>query len=156
MAFALHQQGALMRTRHMTHELGVAEPTISHHYRFGQGEAAFGQDRQALIEHVLGQIEFVLAAPPRPFGIGAANSKVNGDDEFAIANDHEQQHPINAKDRALELATPPTAHQSEVMAVFSEHGIIDNPSPLPAALSRGALVLGMTPDAQQNLKAQAS
>src|SRR5687767_14444428 len=99
-------------------------------------------------------MELVLAFAPRPFGIRAANGKVDGDDEFAVADDHEQQHSINAPNRALELAAPPAAHESEVVAVFSEHRIVDDPSPLPTALRRGALILRMAPDAQQNLKPQ--
>jgi hypothetical protein len=66
----------------------------------------------------LGQIELVLAFAPRPFGIGTSDGKVNRDDEFAIANNHKQQHAINAKDGALELATVPAAHESEVLAIF--------------------------------------
>jgi hypothetical protein len=34
-AFALHQQGTLMRFRDVAHELGVAEPTIGHDHRGG-------------------------------------------------------------------------------------------------------------------------
>jgi hypothetical protein len=152
-AFALHPQGALMRVGDMAHELGVAEPTIGHQHRLGQRHAAFGKGRQALIEHVLG-LELVLAFAPRPFGIGAADGKVNRDDQFAIANDHEPQDPINAKDGSLERATPPAAHEAEVAAVFSAHRIVDDPSPLPTALGGGTLGLSMAPDAQENLKAQ--
>jgi len=122
----------------------------------GEGNAAVGQGGQALIAHLLGQIELVLAVAPRPFGMGAADGKVDGDDEFAIANDPEQEPPINAKDRTFELATPPATHEAEVAAVFSKHRLIDDPSPLPTALGRGTLGLSMAPDAQQNLRAQAS
>ena len=52
------------------------------------------------------------------------------------------------------MATVPAAHESEGLTVFSEHRIIDNPSPLPTALGRGTLGLGMAPDAQQNLEPQ--
>ena len=40
-------------------------------------------------------------------------------------------------------------------AVFSEDRIIDDPSPLPATLGRGTLVLGMAPKGNEHLKAQA-
>ena len=42
-----------------------------------------------------------------------------------------------------------------MFAVFSKHRIINNPSPLPATLSRGAFVLGMAPDGDEHLQTQA-
>ena len=128
----------------MAHELGVTEPAIGYHHGWGQGDAAPRKGGQPFIDHLLGQMEFVLAFAPRAFGIGAADGKIHRDDEFAIANDHKQEHAINAKDRPLELATVPAAHESEVLAVFSKHGIIDDPSPLPTTLGGGTLGLGMT------------
>ena len=86
---ALHPQGPLMRLGHMAHELGIAEPTIGHHHRFRQRHTAVGKGGEAFIEPLLGEMEFVLAFAPRPLGTRAADSKVNRDDEFAIANDHE-------------------------------------------------------------------
>src|SRR5215468_7841029 len=144
-----------MRVGPVAHQFRVAEPTIGHQHGWGQGHTAFGGGGQTLIEQVLGEMELVLAFAPRPFGIGAADGKINRNDEFAIADDHEQQHPIDAKDGAFELTTPPAAHESEVVAIFSKYRIVNDPSPLPTALGRGALVLGMAPYAQQNLKAQA-
>jgi len=38
---------------------------------------------------------------------------------------------------------------------FSENGIIDDPSPLPATVGGGAFVLGMAPNGDEHLKAQA-
>jgi len=42
-----------------------------------------------------------------------------------------------------------------LFAVFAEDGIIDDPSPLPAAVGGGAFVLGMAPNGDEHLKAQA-
>jgi hypothetical protein len=42
-----------------------------------------------------------------------------------------------------------------VCAVFTEDGIIDDPSPLPATGGGGACALGMVPNGQGNLQAQA-
>ncbi len=42
-----------------------------------------------------------------------------------------------------------------MFAVFTEDRIIDNPSPLPAAMGAGAFVLGVAPNGNEHLKAQA-
>jgi hypothetical protein len=47
----------------------------------GQRDATLGKGSQAFIEHLLGELEFVLAAPSRSFGIGAANDKVKRDEQ---------------------------------------------------------------------------
>src|SRR5262249_43271305 len=62
-AFALYQQGALMRVGHMAHQLRVAEPTIGYDHRGGELYPALSQRRQALIEPGPGQAELVVAAP---------------------------------------------------------------------------------------------
>src|SRR6266851_8822213 len=154
-AFALHQQGALMRVGDVAHQLGVAEPTIGHDHRGGEVQSALGKSCQALIEHAVGQAELVLAASPGAFGIGATDGKVDRDDKFAIANDDQEEDPIDTGHGAFELATVPRADEPELFAVFSENGIIDDPSPLPATVSGGAFVLGMAPNGDEHLKAQA-
>src|SRR5688572_22725672 len=55
----------------------------------------------------------------------------------------------------FELATPPPADEPKVFAVCSENRVIDHPAPLPATLRRGTLVVGMTPDRDEYLQAQA-
>jgi hypothetical protein len=77
----------------------------------------------------LGELELVLAALSRTFGMGTADGKIHWDDELTIAYDHEQQHAINAGDGMFEWATPPPADEPKVFAVFSKHRIIDDPSP---------------------------
>jgi len=105
---------------------------------------------------MLGQDELVLAATPRALRIGATDGKVDRDDEFAITNDNQEEHPIDTGHGAFKLATVPGTNEAELFAVFSENGVIDDPSPLPATLGRGAFVLGMTPKGEENLKAQAA
>src|SRR6266571_7839444 len=83
--------------------------------------------------------------PPRSFGVRSSHGKVNGHDQLAIANDHEQQHPINAADPALVLPTPPPPHQFEGTTIFAEHRIVDHRSELPAAARRRAHRLGAAP-----------
>src|SRR6516165_2325212 len=153
-AFALHQQGTLMRLRNMAHQLGVAEPSIGYDHRRGYRHPPFGKSRQALIQHVLGQVEFVLAPPSGAFGIGATDGKVKRDDEFAITNDDQQEDPIDTGHSAFELATVPPADEPKLLAVFSENGVIDDPAPLPATVGRGAFALGMMPDGDEYLEAQ--
>ena len=155
-AFALHQQKALMGIGHVAHPLGVAEPTVRGHHWGRELHASVGKRGQALIEHLLGEVEFVLAAPSGAFGIGPSDGKVDGDDELAIAHDDEEQDAIDTGHGSFVLTAPPSANEPELLAIFSEHGIIDYPSPLPAALGRGAFALGMTPNGEENLQTQAS
>ncbi len=154
-AFALHQQGALMRVGDVAHQLGVAEPTLGHDHRGGELKSALGKSCQALIEQALGQAELVLAASPGAFGIGATDGKVDRDDQCAIAKDDQEEHPIDTGHSAFELATVPGADEPALPAVFPEDGIIDDPSPLPATAGGGTFVLGMAPHGDENLKAQA-
>src|SRR6266571_4015212 len=68
---------------------------------------------------------------------------------------NQEEHPIDTGHGAFELATVPRADEPELFAVFSENGIIDDPSPLPATVGGGAFVLGMAPNGDEHLKAQA-
>src|SRR5262249_31716117 len=103
---------------------------------------------------LLGELELVLAAPPRPCGMGTANGQVNRDDELASANDHEPQDPIETGDGMFELATPPAADEPEVSAVLAEKRIINAPSPRPTAGGGGTVLLGRAPHGKENLEAQ--
>jgi hypothetical protein len=40
------------------------------------------------------------------------DSKVHGDHEFALANDHHEEDAINAGEHPVFLAAPPGAHQA--------------------------------------------
>jgi hypothetical protein len=88
-------------------------------------------------------------------GIGPTDGKVERDDELAIANDDEEEYPIDTGHGTFELATVPGADEPELFAVFTEDRIINDPSPLPATLGGGAFVLGVAPNGKENLKAQA-
>ena len=155
-AFALHQQGPLRRFRDVAHELGVAEPPIGHDHWGGSRDASFGKSCQALIEHVLGQGELVVAAAPRACGIGTTDGKVERDDALAIANDDQEEDAIDAGHGAFALAAVPRADAPELLTVCAENGIINDPSPWPATVGGGAFLLGVAPHGEENLTAQAS
>src|SRR5882724_911382 len=130
--FALDQEGTLMGVSHMGHQLRVTEPAIGHHQRGWQVEAASAQGRQALIKHDLRPAELGAATPPWSCGIGPTHGKVDGHHQLAVANDHQQQHAINAIHHALVRPTPPRADQLQLATLFSKDRVIQHPRPLPA------------------------
>jgi len=89
-------------------------------------------------------------------GIGATDGKVDRDDACAITKDDQEEDPIDTGHGAFELATVPGADEPEWFAVCSENGIIDDPSPWPATLGGGAVVLGRAPNGDEHLQAHAS
>src|SRR5207244_7533981 len=93
-----------------------------------------------------------VAAAALACGIGETDGNVDRDDKLAIANDDQEEHPTNTGHGALELATIPGADEPELFAVFSENGIIDDPSPWPATAGGGTFVLGMAPNGDEHLK----
>jgi len=103
-----------------------------------------------------GQGELVVAASPRAFGIGTTDGKVERDDALAIANDDQEEDTIDAGHGAFELPAVPRADEPELLTVFSENGIINDPSPLPATVGGGAFILSVVPNGEEHLKAQAS
>jgi hypothetical protein len=44
----------------------------------------------------LSPLKLVAATRPGAFGVRPAPGEVDGDDEFPIANDNDQQHAVNA------------------------------------------------------------
>src|SRR5712692_11970099 len=78
-AFALHQQGTLLRVGDVAHQRGVAEPAIGHDQWGVSRDASFRTSCSTLIKHVVGQDELLVAAPPGAFGMGATESKVDRD-----------------------------------------------------------------------------
>src|SRR5262245_58378012 len=102
---------------------------------------------------MLGQGELVVAAPPGACGIGATDGKVDWDNEFAIADDDQEEDTIDTGHGAFELATIPGTDEAELFTVFAENGIIEDPSPLPATLGGGAFILGVAPNGKENLQA---
>ena len=154
-AFALHQQGPLMRARHRAHQLGVAAPALGHDHRGGELHPPFGQSRHALSEHGLGQGELVVAAPSGACGIGPTHGTGDRDDARAIAHDDQEEDAIDTRHGAFALATVPGADEPEVPAGCSADRIIDAPSPRPAPVGGGAVVLGRAPHGDEHRKAQA-
>jgi hypothetical protein len=51
---------------------------------------------------------------PRAGGVGPTDGKVDRDDQFAIADHHDEQDAINAGEHPVFLAAPPGAHQAPV------------------------------------------
>jgi hypothetical protein len=88
--------------------------------------------------------------------MGPTDGKVEWDDELAIANDDQEEDTIDAGHGAFALPAVPRADEPELFTVFAENGIIDDPSPLLATLGGGAFLLGVAPNGEENLKAQAS
>jgi hypothetical protein len=79
----------------MLHELRIAEPTIRNDPQRWQRHATSAECRHASIQHALEPVQFVAAWPSRALGVWPTDSKIDGDDQLAIADDHDQEHPIN-------------------------------------------------------------
>src|SRR6266446_5009632 len=132
-AFSFYQEGSPVGGGHKAHELRIAKPTIGHDHRWGQRHAASAECRHASIQHGLYPVQFVAARRPRAGGVGTTDGKVHGDHEFAIANDHHQEDPINAREDPVFLPTPPGTDTSQLLPILFEHGVIGDPGPLPPA-----------------------
>ena len=101
-------------------------------------------------------MQFVAARRPRACGVGPTDGKVDGHDQLALANDHDQEDPINTREHPVFLATPPGAHQAQLLAILFEHRVIGHPGPLPAAARGRTLAGGVAPQRHQHLQTQAS
>src|SRR5918992_356277 len=155
-AFPFNQEGSLMGGGYMAHELRIAEPAIGHDHRRRQVHAASAECCHASIQHALYPVQFVPARRPRAGGVGPTDGQVDGDDQLALAKDHDQQDPINAGEHPVFLPTPPGAHHAQLIAILFEHRIIRDQGPLPAAARCLAFAGGVTPQRFQHLHAQAS
>ena len=71
----------------------------------------------------------------RPQGLrgSAHDGKVNGDDQLALTDNHDQEDPINTGEHPVFLPTPPGADESQLVAILFEHRVIGDPGPLPPA-----------------------
>jgi len=143
-----------MHVGHMRHQLRGTKPTIGHHQRCREVEAAAAEGRQALIEHALSPTELGAATPPWPFGVGPTPRKVDGHHQLAVANDHQEEHAINAADHALVLTTPPLADALELTTIFSKDRVIQNPAPLPTAPGGLAHRLDVAPKRPEDIVAE--
>ena len=145
-----------MMRGHLRHPFRVAKPAIGHHHGWRQAQPAAAYGPQTRIEHALGQVQFGVAGSSRTFRIGTTNGNIHRDDQLPIANDHDEQHPIDTSAHPFLLAAPPCPHQPQLLAVFFEDAIIDDPGPLPATQCGRALVLNMAPQRHQHLLPQAA
>src|SRR5216683_7075943 len=155
-AFPFHEEGALVCRGHVAHKLRIAEPTIRDHHRRRQLHAAVAESRHAPIQHDLHPVQFVTARSTRACGVGTTDGKVDGDDQLALADDHDQEDPINAREHSVFLAAPPRAHQAQLITVLFEYRVITHPGPLPAAARGLTRAGGVAPQRYQHLQAQAS
>src|SRR5437667_5647593 len=128
-----------MLLANMLHELRVAKPTIGNHYWRWQLQATPPKRCQALVEHHPGPTQFVPARRPRSNRIRPSNGKVHWDDQATIANDHQQQEPVNARQHTLVLAAPPPADHTQLLTILVKDRVIPDPGPLPATLGGRAL-----------------
>jgi len=154
--FPFHKEGPLVGGGDMAHELGITKPTIRDDYWRGQCHAASAECCQASIQHTLHPTEFISARRPRAGGVGTTDGKVNRYHEFAIADDDHQEDPINAREHPVFLATPPGAHQAQLLAILFEHGVITHPGPLPAAACGRTLAGSIAPQRDQHVQSQTS
>jgi hypothetical protein len=121
----------------------------------GQRHTASAESRHASIQQALYPTEFVTTRSARPLRIRATDGKVDRDDQFAIANDHDQEDAINTGEHPVFLPTPPGANQAQLLTIFFEHRIIGDPGPLPAAARGRTRPGGVTPQRDQHLQTQA-
>ena len=78
-----------MRGGHMAHELRIAEPTIRDDHRRRQRHTAPTQGCHAAIQHALYPMQFITTRRPRTCGVWPTNGKVDGNDQLALADDHD-------------------------------------------------------------------
>src|SRR5215471_14537036 len=140
-----HEECALVRRGYVAHELRIAKPAIRYDHRRWQGHTASAERRHASIQHALHPVQFVTARRSRAGGVRPPDGKVDGHHELAIADDDEEQHPINPGEHPVFLAAPPGAHQAQLLTVLFEYRVIAHPGPLPAATRGRTRAGGMAP-----------
>src|SRR5262249_15215156 len=106
-----YEERALVSGSHMAHELRIAKPAISHDHRRRHFHTASAECHHASIQHALDPAQFVAARCPRAWGVGPTDGKVDGDDQLALTDHYDQQHPVNAREHPVFLAAPPGTHQ---------------------------------------------
>jgi hypothetical protein len=137
----------------MAHELRITKPAIGYDHWRGQFHAAAAECRQASIQHALEPVQFVAARSPRACGVGTPDSKVDGHYQFALADDHDQENPIDTGEHPVFLPTPPGADEAQLLPILFEHGVITHPGPLPAAARGFAFAGGGAPQRHQHVQA---
>jgi hypothetical protein len=140
----------------MAHELRIAKPAIRDDHRRGHRHTASAESRYASIQHDLHPVQFVAARCARALRVGPTDGKVDGDDQLAITDDHDQQHTINTRKYPFFLTTLPGAYQSQLLAILFEHRVITDPGPLPTAACGLTRIGNIALQRHQHLHAQAS
>src|SRR5215510_668436 len=98
-----HQEGAFVGRRDMAHELRITKPAIGHDHRRGQRDATPAKSRHASIEHALYPVQFVAARCSRAWRVWTPNGKVHGHHQLTLADDYDQQHPVNTGEHPVLL-----------------------------------------------------
>src|SRR5262245_25420033 len=96
-----HKECALMHPSYVAHELRITKPTVRDDYRRGQLYTAPTKGRYASIQHALHPVQFVAARRPRAWRIGPPDGKVHGHHQFALADHHDEQDPINTREHPV-------------------------------------------------------
>jgi len=151
--FPLYEHDAVVRVGPMLHALGVTKPTIGHPHRGGQPHPTPTKRRHTLVEHALRPAEFVPARGSGTARVGPSHRTIHRNDQLAIANAHHKEEPINPREHAMLLTTPPAAHEAPLLAILVKDGIIEHPRPLPAALRGRPFRSDLAPQRGQHLPA---
>src|SRR6266446_2628379 len=96
----------------------LSEPAIGDDHRRGQLDAALAECRHTSIEHALYPVQFVAARCSRAWRIWTPNGKVHGHHQLTLADNDDQQHPINTGEHPVFLPTPPGTHEAQLLAVL--------------------------------------
>ena len=83
----------MVRRGDMPHELRIAKPTIRDQHWRRERHTTLPQGRHAPVEHDLQTVQFVAAWPSSILRAGPTDGQIDGDDQFALADNHNEQHP---------------------------------------------------------------
>jgi hypothetical protein len=146
---ARDEAGALRRITAMRHQLGVAQPALSCAHRRGAYEPAASAGGQAVSAHRPRPPPFLPAGCPWACGIRPPKDTSHRDHHRPVAQDHDQQEPLKARQHACGLAAPPASHQRPRWPLLFADGVIDPPRPWPTALRCWAGVVRRAPAGRQ-------
>src|SRR5215467_1281155 len=99
--FPFYQESALVGAGQIAHEFRITKPAIGHDYGRGQCRTASAECRHAPIQHALQPVQFVAARRPRAWRVGPPDSKVDGDDQLALADHYDEQDAINTREHPV-------------------------------------------------------
>src|SRR4030095_2314835 len=119
-----HEECPLVGGGYMGHELGITEPAIRDDHKRWQCHTASVECCHASIEHALHPTELVTTRSARPLRIRATYGKIHGNDQLPIADDDNQEDPINPREHPVFLPAPPGAHDAQCTSILFEHRVI--------------------------------